>query len=78
MRENFLLKLVLLFLTIFVVHICCLSHRHHHHDTPSSTGTPQRASLEYIRHGVNRCEVEHYIKLVLELQTIESRDFVGK
>jgi len=38
----------------------------------------KEASLEYIRHGKNVCEVEHYVKLVLELQTIESRDFVGK
>lgn len=38
----------------------------------------KEASLEYIRHGKNHAEVEHYAKLVIELQTIESRDFVGK
>ena len=38
----------------------------------------KEASLEYIRHGKNVCEVEHYVRLVIELQTIESRDFVGK
>ena len=38
----------------------------------------KESSLEYIRTGKNRAEVEHYAKLVLELQIIESRDFVGK
>ena len=29
----------------------------------------KEASLEYIRHGKNRCEVEHYARLVAEYNT---------
>lgn len=38
----------------------------------------KEASLVYISNRNNAEEVLSYAKLVIELQTIESRDFVGK
>ena len=38
----------------------------------------KEATVEYLRTGKNVEEVQSYVNLVIELQTIESRDFVGK